>query len=114
MHSTPVVKFTNLLLLAAFREGAESITLEPDGEVFRVTYTVDGNVQDGGTPDLEVGRAVCDRLWLCSRDGRRVSINYHTGEGVQRSRTIEPVRKGENMIVAVGPEEEALPAADAE
>lgn len=61
-EDSPVVKFVNTLLGQAVKEGASDVHLEPDGEIIRIRYRVDGLLHDVMTAPKSLQAGVISRI----------------------------------------------------
>jgi type IV pilus assembly protein PilB len=59
---TAVVKLTNHLILTAFREGASDIHIEPDDDLLRVRYRIDGRLLERFRPPVSLHAALVSRI----------------------------------------------------
>ncbi len=97
MDEAPIVKFTNILLLTAFKENAIRIVIDPSESNPRVSLDVLGQIQDIPPATPRVLQGACDRLWLLS-GGKSVSI-YANGV----SRAVQARREPDGrMTVEIG------------
>jgi RNA polymerase sigma-70 factor (ECF subfamily) len=110
MESAPVVRFTNLLLLSAFRDGATAILILKSGEHFSVGYKVSGKEVDVPPPTDTLARAVCERLVTMTR-GQPVPIFTTSEDGKKSQRVITVNAVGEGVRVEIGAET-AVPSDD--
>ncbi|HEY4484770.1 MAG TPA: type II secretion system ATPase GspE [Nitrospiria bacterium] len=59
---TPIIKLVNSMISQAMREGASDIHIEPDAEVLRIRYRVDGILREVMTPSRTLQAGVASRL----------------------------------------------------
>ncbi|HXC61916.1 MAG TPA: ATPase, T2SS/T4P/T4SS family [Nitrospiria bacterium] len=59
---TPVIKLVNTMIAQAVREGASDIHVEPDAEVLRIRYRVDGLLHEVMTPPRNLQAGVTSRI----------------------------------------------------
>jgi type IV pilus assembly protein PilB len=59
---TPVIKLVNTMIAQAVREGASDIHIEPDAEVLRIRYRVDGLLHEVMTPPRNLQAGVTSRI----------------------------------------------------
>jgi type IV pilus assembly protein PilB len=61
-EDTPVVKFVNTLIGQAIKEGASDVHIEPEGEIVRIRYRVDGLLRDVMTAPRSLKSGVTSRI----------------------------------------------------
>lgn len=61
-EDTPVIKLVNTMIAQAVREGASDIHIEPDAEVLRIRYRVDGLLHEVMTPPRHLQAGVTSRI----------------------------------------------------
>src|SRR3990172_4162288 len=61
-EDTPVIKLVNTMIAQAVREGASDIHIEPDAEVLRIRYRVDGLLHEVMTPPRHLQAGVPSRI----------------------------------------------------
>jgi type IV pilus assembly protein PilB len=61
-EDAPVVKLVNTMIAQAVREGASDIHIEPDAEVLRIRYRVDGILREVMTPPRNLQAGVVSRI----------------------------------------------------
>ncbi|HLB94645.1 MAG TPA: ATPase, T2SS/T4P/T4SS family [Nitrospiria bacterium] len=61
-EDAPVVKLVNTMIAQAVREGASDIHIEPDAEVLRIRYRVDGMLREVMTPPKHLQPGVVSRI----------------------------------------------------
>lgn len=61
-EDAPVVKLVNTMIAQAVREGASDIHIEPDAEVLRIRYRVDGMLREVMTPPKHLQPEVVSRI----------------------------------------------------
>ncbi|MBI3595844.1 MAG: type II secretion system ATPase GspE [Nitrospirae bacterium] len=59
---TPMIKLVNTMIAQAVREGASDIHIEPDAEVLRIRYRVDGMLREVMTPPRNLQAGVVSRI----------------------------------------------------
>ncbi|MBI3812692.1 MAG: type II secretion system ATPase GspE [Nitrospirae bacterium] len=59
---TPMIKLVNTMISQAVREGASDIHIEPDAEVLRIRYRVDGILREVMTPPRNLQAGVVSRI----------------------------------------------------
>jgi type IV pilus assembly protein PilB len=59
---TPMIKLVNTVITQAVREGASDIHIEPDAEVLRIRYRVDGILREVMTPPRNLQAGVVSRI----------------------------------------------------
>ncbi len=59
---TPMIKLVNTMIAQAVREGASDVHVEPDAEVLRIRYRVDGMLREVMTPPRNLQAGVVSRL----------------------------------------------------
>lgn len=59
---TPMIKLVNTMITQAVREGASDIHIEPDAEVLRIRYRVDGILREVMTPPRNLQAGVVSRI----------------------------------------------------
>ncbi|MEW6325016.1 MAG: ATPase, T2SS/T4P/T4SS family [Nitrospirota bacterium] len=61
-EDAPVIKFVNMMIAQAVREGASDIHLEPDEDVLRIRYRVDGMLREVLTSPRHLQAGVTSRI----------------------------------------------------
>jgi type IV pilus assembly protein PilB len=61
-EDAPVIKFVNMMIAQAVREGASDIHLEPDSDVLRLRYRVDGLLREVMTSPRHLQAGVTSRI----------------------------------------------------
>ena len=61
-HDSPVVKLVNYCIYNAVKEGASDIHIEPDEQVLRVRYRIDGRLVERLRPPFQMSAAVSSRI----------------------------------------------------
>ncbi len=61
-EDAPVIKFVNMMIAQAVREGASDIHLEPDQDVLRLRYRVDGMLREVMSPPRHLQAGVTSRI----------------------------------------------------
>lgn len=59
---TPMIKLVNTMITQAVREGASDIHIEPDADVLRIRYRVDGILREVMTPPRNLQAGVVSRI----------------------------------------------------
>ncbi|MFQ5655264.1 MAG: GspE/PulE family protein [Planctomycetota bacterium] len=109
VNATPVVKLLNLILLAAIKDRASDIHLEPFENEFKVRYRVDGVLYEMMPPPIQLARAVISRVKVMShldiaetrlpQDGR-IELNIG-GNPVDLRVSTLPTLYGESVVMRV-------------
>lgn len=107
VEDAPVVKLVNLMLTEAIRAGASDIHIEPDENMLRTRYRVDGVLHEVNSPPKNLQSAVVSRVKILSRmdiaekrvpqDGR-FQIKVESRQIDCRVSTI-PTVYGENVVI---------------
>jgi type IV pilus assembly protein PilB len=61
-EEAPVIKFVNTMIAQAVREGASDIHIEPDADVLRVRYRIDGMLREVIAPPRHLQSGVVSRI----------------------------------------------------
>jgi type IV pilus assembly protein PilB len=104
---TPMIKLVNTMISQAVREGASDIHIEPDAEVLRIRYRVDGILREVMTPPRNLQAGVVSRIKIMAdldiaekrvpQDGR---IQMKVGEkDVDIRLSTLPTIFGEKMVM---------------
>ncbi len=104
---TPMIKLVNTMISQAVREGASDIHIEPDADVLRIRYRVDGILREVMTPPRNLQAGVVSRIKIMAdldiaekrvpQDGR---IQMKVGEkDVDIRLSTLPTIFGEKMVM---------------
>jgi len=109
VHSKPVVRLLNLILLQAIKDRASDIHLEPFEDRFRVRYRVDGVLYEMMPPPLHLASALISRVKVMSnlnisetrvpQDGR-IELNI-AGRAIDLRVSTLPTAYGESVVMRV-------------
>ncbi|MDY6795699.1 MAG: ATPase, T2SS/T4P/T4SS family [Actinomycetota bacterium] len=109
INEGPVVKLVNLLLSRAIKEGASDVHIEPEENLLRVRYRVDGVLVEAKILPLEVHNALVSRIKVLAelniaekrlpQDGR-FFVRYG-GKDVDFRVATAPTIYGESVIIRV-------------
>ena len=61
-EDAPVIKFVNMMMAQAVREGASDIHLEPDEDVLRLRYRIDGMLREVMSPPRHLQAGITSRI----------------------------------------------------
>ncbi|MGB2819395.1 MAG: ATPase, T2SS/T4P/T4SS family [Phycisphaerae bacterium] len=105
----PVIRYVNLLISMAVREGASDIHIEPGESRIRVRYRIDGMLFDQRPPPSKMHAAIISRLKIMAnldiaerrlpQDGRIRAIVH--GRAVDLRISILPVVHGEKCVIRI-------------
>ena len=105
----PIIKLVNLIIAQAVREGASDIHVEPDAEVLRIRYRVDGLLHEVMSPPRNLHAGLVSRLKIMGnldiaerrvpQDGR-IQMKVGEKEIDMRVSTL-PTVYGEKMMMRV-------------
>ena len=105
----PVIRYVNLLISMAVREGASDIHIEPGDARLRVRYRIDGILFDQRPPPVKMHAAIISRLKIMAnldiaerrlpQDGRIRAIVH--GRAVDLRVSILPVVHGEKCVIRI-------------
>ena len=104
---TPIIKLVNTMIAQAVREGASDIHIEPDAEVLRIRYRVDGILREVMSPSRNLQSGVISRIKIMAdldiaekrmpQDGR---IQMKVGEkDVDIRLSTLPIIFGEKLVM---------------
>ena len=109
IHSKPVVRLLNLILLQAIKDKASDIHLEPFEDRFRVRYRVDGVLYEMTPPPLHLAPALISRVKVMAnldiaetrvpQDGR-IELNI-AGRPIDLRVSTLPTAFGESVVMRV-------------
>ncbi len=117
-HS-PVIKLVNYLIYNAVREGASDIHIEPDENVLRVRYRVDGRLYEKISPPHQMHAAVVSRIKIMAQldiserrvpqdggihvmlEGRPVDLRVSTMPGKHGEKTVIRIIDNRNILVSL-------------
>ncbi|MBI3610603.1 MAG: type II secretion system ATPase GspE [Nitrospirae bacterium] len=113
---TPMIKLVNTVITQAVREGASDIHIEPDAEVLRIRYRVDGILREVMTPPRNLQAGVVSRVKIMAdldiaekrmpQDGR---IEMKVGEkDVDIRLSTLPTLYGEKLVMRLLDKSSAL------
>jgi len=105
--TSPIVRIVNLIILKAIRDGASDVHLEPDEELLRVRYRVDGRLQADQTLPVSLHAGMVSRIKILAdldlaqkrlpQDGR---ISLHAeGRRIDLRISSLPTVKGEKIVM---------------
>ena len=108
-EEAPVIKLVNILILNAIRDGASDIHIEPEENMLRIRYRIDGVMQEVPPPPKNLQAAVISRLKIMSemdiaekrvpQDGR-FRIKVENRQVDMRVSTL-PTIHGENVVMRI-------------
>ncbi len=108
---SPVVRFVNVIILKAIRDGASDIHIEPDENLLRVRFRVDGMLRqdDNINPPLGLAAAIVSRIKIMSsldiaerrapQDGR-MRVNSG-GSAIDLRVSVIPTYSGEKVVIRI-------------
>lgn len=108
-NAAPIVRFVDLVLYQAVKEGSSDIHFEPFEEDFKIRYRVDGNLQEMAPPPAHLAQTVTSRIKVMSnlniaekrlpQDGRlTTSIG---GKTIDMRVSTLPTIHGESVVLRV-------------
>ncbi|MFT7462790.1 MAG: type IV pilus assembly protein PilB [Pseudohongiellaceae bacterium] len=108
---SPVVRFVNVIILKAIRDGASDIHIEPDENILRVRFRIDGMLRqdENINPPLGLASAIVSRIKIMSsldiaerrapQDGRmRVTSG---GSAIDLRVSVIPTYSGEKVVIRI-------------
>lgn len=108
-EEAPVIKLVNIIILNAIRDGASDIHIEPEENMLRIRYRIDGVMQEVPPPPKNLQAAVISRLKIMSemdiaekrvpQDGR-FRIKVENRQVDMRVSTL-PTIHGENVVMRI-------------
>lgn len=116
-EGSPVVKLVNYLIFNAVRENASDIHIEPDDNVLRVRYRVDGALYEKLRPPYKMLPAISSRIKIMARldiaerrlpqdggihvmmDGRPVDLRVSTLAGQHGEKIVIRIIDNRNVLV---------------
>jgi len=108
---SPVVRFVNVIILKAIRDGASDIHIEPDESLLRVRFRIDGMLRqdENINPPLGLAAAIVSRIKIMSgldiaerrapQDGR-MRVNS-AGSAVDLRVSVIPTYSGEKVVIRI-------------
>jgi len=105
-EGSPVVNWTNMVLLRAIRDGASDIHIEPQASKFQVRLRIDGVLYELMSPKLEMHPAVVSRLKVMANldiaerripqdgriqvqvEGRKVDLRFSSMPGIHGEKVV--------------------------
>ncbi|GJM22549.1 MAG: hypothetical protein DHS20C15_24640 [Planctomycetota bacterium] len=109
--TSPVVRFVNVIILKAIRDGASDIHIEPDETVLRVRFRIDGVLRqdENINPPLGLAPAIVSRIKIMSgldiaerrapQDGR-MRVNS-AGRAIDLRVSVLPAYTGEKVVIRI-------------
>jgi type IV pilus assembly protein PilB len=108
-ESSPVVRFVNLIIQTAVKEGASDIHIEPDEKTLKVRFRIDGVLFEMMNPPRKMHAALTSRIKIMAnldiaerrlpQDGR-IRANVHGRKLDLRVSTV-PTPKGEKTVMRI-------------
>ena len=108
-EEAPVIKLVNLLIMNAIRDGASDIHIEPEENMLRIRYRIDGVMQEVPAPPKNIQAAILSRVKIMSemdiaekripQDGR-FRIKVENRQVDMRVSTL-PTIYGENIVMRI-------------
>ncbi len=108
-EEAPVIKLVNILIMNAIKDGASDIHIEPEENMLRIRYRIDGVMQEVPAPPKNLQAAVISRLKIMSemdiaekrvpQDGR-FRIKVENRQVDMRVSTL-PTIHGENVVMRI-------------
>lgn len=108
-NSAPIVRFVDLVLYQAVKEGASDIHFEPFEENFKIRYRVDGNLIEMAPPPAHLSQTVTSRIKVMSnlniaekrlpQDGRLTTSI--AGKTIDMRVSTLPTIHGESVVLRV-------------
>ncbi len=108
-EDAPIIKLVNIMIAQAVREGASDIHVEPEEEVVRIRYRVDGIMRDAMSPPKNLHAGVTSRIKIMAdldiaerripQDGRiRMRVGEHS---IDIRLSTLPTVHGEKMVMRI-------------
>ena len=106
---SPVIKLVNYLIYSAVQEGASDIHIEPDENVLRVRYRVDGRLFEKLSPPYQMHAAVASRIKIMAAldiSERRIPQDggIHVqldGRPIDLRVSTMPAQHGEKVVIRI-------------
>ncbi len=105
----PVIRLVNLIIMEALKDKASDIHIEPDEDILRVRYRVDGILREGPKPPQEWAQAIVSRIKVLAQmniaekrkpqDGR-MQLNV-AGRNIDLRISTFPTVYGENLVLRI-------------
>jgi len=105
----PVIKLVNLIIMEAIKDKASDIHIEPDEDMLRVRYRVDGILREGPKPPQEWAQAIVSRIKVLAQmniaekrkpqDGR-IQLKV-IGRNIDLRISTFPTIYGENLVLRI-------------
>ncbi len=110
----PIVKYVNMLLIKAIKEGVSDIHIEPYEKVFRIRFRLDGVLHEVFRPPMKLKNAITSRIKIMSnldiaekrlpQDGR-IKLKFKTKDGkvkdVDFRVSVLPTLFGEKTVLRI-------------
>lgn len=106
----PVIKFVNMMLSEAVKEGASDIHVEPYEKTVRVRFRKDGQLIEKYKPPVSIGAAISSRIKVLSKmdlaerrkpqDGR-IKLRFKDKGDVDFRVNVLPVSDGEKVVLRI-------------
>lgn len=107
---SPVVKFVNVMMTEAVKEGISDIHVEPYEKTVRVRFRRDGHLIEKYRPPVSIGAAIASRLKVLARldlaerrkpqDGR-IKVRFKEKGDVDFRVSVLPVVDGEKVVLRI-------------
>ncbi len=107
---SPVVKFVNVMLAEAVKDGASDIHVEPYEKTVRVRFRKDGQLIEKYKPPVSIGAAISSRIKVIARldlaerrkpqDGR-IKLRFKEKGDVDFRVNVLPVVDGEKVVLRI-------------
>jgi len=108
-EETPVIKFVNMMIMQAVRDRASDIHLEPEKDVLRIRYRIDGVLYEITASPIELHPAVISRIKILAKmdiaekripqDGRfQIKLE---GKDIDLRVSSFPTVYGENVVMRI-------------
>ena len=110
VDDTPVVRFSNKMLMDAIRSGASDLHFEPFEKAYRVRFRTDGVLHETARPPVNLGPRISARLKVMSRmdiSERRVPQDGRIKLKISKTKSIDfrvntlPVLFGEKLVLRI-------------
>ena len=108
-EEAPVIKLVNLIIMQAIREGASDIHIEPEEDILRTRFRIDGVLSEAATTPKDLQSAIVSRIKIMSeldiaerripQDGR-FQIKVENRDIDLRVSTF-PTVHGENVVMRI-------------
>lgn len=108
-NSAPIIRYVDIVLFQAIKEGASDIHFEPFSDDFKIRYRVDGSLYEMAPPPAHLSRAIISRIKVMSnmniaetrvpQDGR--IVKQFGDRQVDMRVSSLPTQYGESVVLRV-------------